>query len=143
MKQKEILYAGLSLIIVLIFFTTLGSSTSDDQTELEIVSLKAGFGAVIVEIENVGSETAIDIASSIKISGGLFNGIDLIHVCDGCSVCGSTLAPGSIKSESSREAGFLFGIGPVSIHCTASAKNADMVSMTAEGTLIGPILIIN
>ena len=143
MKQKKKLYVGLSIIVVLLSFSTLGSSITDDQTELEITSIKGGFGSATLEIENVGTQTAVDIASSIKITGGLFNRIDLIHICEGCSVCGSTLSAGAIKSESSREAGFLLGFGPVTIQCTASAKNADMVHYTAEGMLIGPLLIIN
>jgi len=143
MKQNKILYTGLIVLMVLLSFSSLGAGISDDQTELEIVSMKAGFGAIIIEIENIGSETASNIASSIQISGGLFNRIDLMHVCDGCSVCGSTLAPGAVKTESSREAGFLFGFGPITIKCTASAKNADLISMTKQATLIGPILILN
>jgi hypothetical protein len=57
-------------------------------------------------------------------------------------MCGTTLEPGMTKTESTREAGLLFGFGNIEIMVTASASNADEVSMTLSGFIFGPFVII-
>jgi hypothetical protein len=119
------------------------ASTSLSDTELEITDVRGGFGSVIIEIKNVGDATAEGIASTISVVGGLMGGIDIVHICSGCSSCGTSLESGSIKTENTRESGFIFGVGSIEITASAWADNADGVSVTASGYIIGPFIIIS
>ncbi len=142
MRQKRNIVIGMATAIVLICWSSGAVALPEGDTELEIIGLSSGLGAVIVNIKNVRSETAIEIATTTIVTGGLFNSIDLTHECSGCSVCGSTLDAGAIKSESTREAGFLFGIGTITIYVNARAKNADAVSTSVQATILGPFIIL-
>ena len=117
--------------------------TLADDTTLEIVEVKGSLASVVVSVKNVGDVTAEKIAVTTSVTGGLFNNIDLTHACTGCSSCGSTLASGEIKVENTAEAGYLLGIGPIEINVATSASNADEVTGTYTGFIIGPIIIIN
>ena len=78
----------------------------------------------------------------IVVKGGFLGRIDVIHICCGCCCCGTTLDPGAIKTESTREAGIIFGFGPITITASAAAVNAAEVTSEATGFVIGPIVII-
>jgi len=47
-----------------------------------------------------------------------------------------------MKIESTLEEGFIIGFGQVEIIVTASASNADEITKTLNGLVIGPIIII-
>ena len=78
----------------------------------------------------------------MRDNGGFFSGINLTHTCSGCSVCGTTLDPGDIKTENTRESGFIFGIGNIEASASTWANNAEIISKKANGFVFGPIVII-
>ena len=118
------------------------SAEQNADTELQISSVEGGLFQVSFTIENVGSEIAENITSSISVTGGILNNIDVYHECSGCSSCGSTLEPGAIKTESTLEGGRIFGFGPISIDITAGASNADEITASSQGFVIGFFVII-
>lgn len=117
-------------------------STPGSQTELKIIDVRGGVGCIIMEIKNVGDATAEGITSFISVTGGILGMINLVHTCSGCNSCGTTLEPGAIKTESTRESGFIFGFGHIGITASAWADNANEVSVLLEGYVIGPFVII-
>ena len=84
-------------------------SENTNTTTLEIISVEGSIAAVKASIQNTGEESAEEVAITVHVSGGLANKIDITHICSGCSVCGTSLAAGAIKTESTAEAGILFG----------------------------------
>ena len=112
------------------------------STELEINDIRKGFGEIIVDIKNIGDYTAENITLNISVNGGFFSKVNLTHECGGCINCGNSLEPGEIKTESTRESGFIFGLGPIEINIVTEAKNAERVTATEKGFLIGPFVII-
>ena len=112
------------------------------DTTLEISAINGGIGSVTSDIKNTGEEIAESIQSTIHVSGGIFNTIDLTHTCIGCSACGTTLAPNMIKTENTMEAGLIFGFGPLGITIEAWADNADQVTESTTGFVIGPLVLV-
>jgi|SRR6056297_1862516 len=138
--KKGLLTMGILLGILLTLPTTISQNT--DTTTIEIVNISGGFGGVTVDVENTGDAVANDIWVITTITGGILGNIDLTHECTGCSACGTTLAPGAIKSENSAEAGLLLGFGPIEITTSAGASNANEVSMETSGTLLGLLALL-
>jgi hypothetical protein len=142
MKVRIIWGLSISLIILLSLIpATFGQTMTD--TELEINDIRSIFGGVETDVKNIGESTAEGISISIAVSGGIFNNIDIQHDCGGCADCGTTIAVGSIKTENTLEAGFIMGIGSIELTITASASNANEISETVNGLIIGPFIIIN
>jgi len=142
MKVKIICGLCIGLIILIsIIPGTFGQVMAD--TELEINDIRSVMGGIETDVKNIGDSIAEGISISIFVSGGIFNNIDIQHDCGGCADCGTTIAVGSIKTENSLEAGFIMGIGSIEITITASASNANEVSETVNGLIIGPFIIIN
>jgi hypothetical protein len=140
MKTKS---AGLMCIgIMLIIAMAIPAIANQNDTTLEFVGISGGFGGVTVEVENTGNAVASGITMTTTIQGGILNGIDLTHFCGGCEDCGTTLGPGTIKTENTMEAGLIMGFGPVQITCVAAAENAQEVSSEASGFVIGPMILI-
>lgn len=134
------------LCISLIFLISLVPSSLSEgmaDTQLEINDIRTKLGGIETDVKNIGDSIAEDIAISIFVSGGILNNIDIQHNCEGCSQCGTTLASGGIKTENSLEAGFIIGFGNVEINITASASNANEISRTVNGFVIGPFILIN
>jgi hypothetical protein len=46
------------------------------------------------------------------------------------------------KTESTLEAGVLFGIGPIKVSISASASNAEKVTEEITGFVVGPFVFI-
>lgn len=141
--MKLIKFSGFCIAIIFIIMlvpSTISESMVD--TELEVNDIRALLGGVETDVKNIGDSIAEEISISIYVSGGIFNNIDIQHDCGGCSQCGTTLASGGIKTESSLEAGFIIGLGMIEITVTASASNANEVSRTVNGIVIGPFIII-
>ena len=143
MKGKKSSYLGLGLVLALVYMTPILAFSSEENTTLQINEVRGGLAGVTVEIENTGDYVATELAVITTIQGGLLNAIDITHNCSGCSVCGSSLDPGAIKTENSREAGALIGIGPIQITTIAYAANAQQVSSECSGFVIGPFVLIN
>jgi 2-methylaconitate cis-trans-isomerase PrpF len=120
-----------------------GMAESTVDTELEISAINSGFAQVIIDVKNIGTEIAEEIQIAIEVKGGFLGRIDILQVCSGCSSCGTTLDPEAIKTESTKEAGLILGIGPITISASASALNAPEVTLDGTGFVIGPFVIIN
>jgi hypothetical protein len=142
MKNKTKITIALGILISLLLIPTI-SSIETDTTSLEIIDIRGGVGGIIVDVENTGDVIANDVWVITTITGGILGKIDITHECTGCSVCGTTLDPGAIKSENSLEAAFLFGFGPIEITTSAGAANANQISSEKTGFAIGPLVIIN
>ena len=141
-KKTNIIAVGIVVIVLVITGIQCISARETEDTELQISSIKGGLLQVSIDIENIGSVTAENITSSISVTGGILNKINVYHECSGCSSCGTTLEPGAIKTESTREAGIIFGFGPITVDITADALNADMVTASAQGFVIGFFVLI-
>jgi len=129
-------------LIVLMAFGPICIGEETAETELGIDGVAGHIGAVVVAVTNIGDAVAEDITITISVEGGILGKIDIYHECSGCSQCGTTLDPGAIKTESTLEEGFIIGFGQVEITVTASASNADEVTRTLNGLVIGPFIII-
>jgi rhodanese-related sulfurtransferase len=112
------------------------------KTYLDIIDIRGGFGSVIIDIKNTGEYTAEEISSTISVHGGLLSGINLTHTCSGCDVCGSTLDPSAIKTENTRESGFILGFGTIEVSVSAWANNAEIITKKVSGVVFGPLIII-
>lgn len=123
-------------------FTVTVNILKENSVELEISNIRGGIGKVLIDIKNTGDTVAEDLTSTISVTGGLFNKIDIYHECSGCSDCGTTLDPGAIKTESTGESGFIFGLGRVDVFVSVSATNAGEVTQTLNGIVIGALVIM-
>ena len=145
MKKNRLKLRIFGLIAGLILLMTFGPiciGEETTETELEINEVVGHIWAVGVAVSIVGDSVAEDITISILVEGGILGKIDIYHECSGCSQCGSTLDPGAIKTESTLEEGYIIGFGQVEITVTASASNADEITKTLNGIVIGPFIII-
>jgi rhodanese-related sulfurtransferase len=106
-------------------------------TELSINSIQGSLLSVSVEIENTGENIAENISTVIQVKGGIFSRINLTHNCSGCIDCGTTLPPGEIKTENTGESGLLFGFGSIEITVSTWADNAEKITTTRQGTILG------
>ena len=142
MKKTAIGIISICFITLLVVMP-MTFSENTNTTTLEIVSVEGSIAAVKTSIQNTGEESAEEVAITVHVSGGLANSIDLTHICSGCSVCGTSLAAGAIKTENTAEAGIIFGLGPITIDVTAVALNADEVSGTYSAYIIGPLVLFS
>jgi hypothetical protein len=143
MKIRKIGFVSIISMMMLLGIAIIPSGSSDPiaDTELEIISVSGGFAQVTVEVKNIGNETTDGLQLAIEVKGGILDRIDLLHLCGGCSSC-VPLEPDAIKTESTMEAGLIFGVGPISILTSASAVNAPEVTLDSTGFVIGPFVII-
>ena len=144
MNNKKTNIIAVGIVVMALFITGIqcASASESEDTELTISSVKGGLAKVSIDIENIGSITAENITSSISVTGGALNKINVLHECSGCRSCGTTLEPGAIKTESTLESGIIFGFGPITIDITAGALNADTVTTTVSGFVIGVFVLI-
>jgi hypothetical protein len=137
-----------TIFFMLVSFCIIGMTVSvsglipNESTNLQITEINGGIGGVTAVISNTGDVTAENFAISLFVEGGILGNIDISQVCSGCGDCGTTIPVGESKTESTREAGFIMGFGPIDIMVTASADNADLVSASTNGFVIGPIIIL-
>jgi hypothetical protein len=144
MKQNRIKITGLSIVLLFLVaaICTLPACIAVSETELEISSINGGLGKVTADIKNIGNVTAENFTIIISVQGGLFNNINIIQECSGCGDCNTTIDPGEIKIECTKEAGFILGLGFVTVNVSAEADNAVLVTKTANGLVLGPLVII-
>ena len=144
MNRKKITIFSISSLVMMMLLMSLSSVTAEQtvDTELEISSIAGGFAQVTIDVKNIGPEVAENISMIIDVKGGFLGRIDVLQICSGCSSCGTTLDPGAIKTESTIEAGIIFGFGPITIAASAAAINAPEVTLEANGFVIGPVVII-
>ena len=141
-RLKLITFGLITNLIVLMAFGPTCIGEEKAESELRIDQVVGTIGTVTVSVTNVGDTVAEDIAITISVEGGILDKIDIYHECSGCSQCGTTLDPGAIKTESTLEEGYIIGFGQVKITVIASASNADEVTKTFNGLVIGPLIII-
>ena len=144
---KNMLIQGvvvLSAIVILLTLVIYPSCTAKEleKTELQIISIKGGIGKVQTEIKNIGQVTAEDIQITVSAKGGILGGINITKICTGCSNCGTTLNQSAIRTESTAEEGKIFGFGPITITVSSKASNADEVTKTTKGFVLGPLVIV-
>jgi hypothetical protein len=142
MKIKILKLTGIIVVLLLLISTSIVIGKSASQTELEINDVRGGIFSVEVDVKNVGEVTAEDVAISIFVQGGIFNKIHIYHECSGCTNCGTTIEPGLIKTEKSSEGGILLGFGKVEIIVNTWANNADEVTATLHGYVLGTFVIV-
>jgi hypothetical protein len=146
MIQKKNLrkVSGLSIILMLICIAvgTSCTATQQSQTMLDITEVTGGLGKVTMTVKNIGNSTAEEITIMISVKGGFLNKIDAEKICSGCDACGTTIEPNAIKTESTSEAGFILGFGPITITTSAEAANAEKVEKTYTGFVLGPYVIV-
>jgi hypothetical protein len=142
MKKRILNLSGVIVVLLLLISISLAIGETTSQTELEITDVRGGLFSVEVDVTNTGEAIAEDVSISIFIQGGIFNKIHVFHECSGCTSCGTTLEPGLIKTEKSREGGILIGFGNVEIIVNAGANNADLIEETLQGYVIGPLVIV-
>ena len=130
------------LISIILLSSIQVVGNQNNETTLEIINIRGGFGRVTADIENTGSVTAENFFITISVKGGLLNNIDILQECGGCGDCGTTIAVGQIKSESTLESGSIMGFGLIDIIVTAEADNADKVTRETNGFVIGPLVLI-
>ncbi len=136
--------SGLSIIFMLVCIAVGASctATQQSQTIFAITEVKGGLGKVSVTIKNIGDTTAENITIIISVKGGIFNKIDIEKICSGCDTCGTTIEPNGIKTESTSEAGFIIGLGPITITASAEAANTAKVEKIYTGFVLGPFVIV-
>jgi len=142
MKIRILKLSGIIVAVLLLIFTSVVLGKTTSQTELEINDVRGGIFSVEVDLKNVGEVTAEDVAISIFVQGGIFNKIHIYHEYSGCNNCSTTIEPGLIKTEKSSEGGILEGFGKVEIIGNAWANNADEVTDTLHGYVIGAFVIV-
>lgn len=136
--------SSLSIILILVCITIGASCTAIQQssTILDITDVKGGFGNVFVTVKNIGDSTAEKITIMISVKGGIFNRINITKTCSGCGNCSNSTEPNATKTESIAEAGRILGFGPIVITTYAEALNAERVSKTYNGFVLGFLVII-
>jgi hypothetical protein len=145
MIQKKNLQKASSLsIIFILVLITIGTSSiaAQSPTILEITTAKGGFGKVSVTVKNIGNSTAENVTMTISVNGGIFDRVNITKVCSGCGNCSNSIEPNATKTENTLEAGLIIGFGPIIITASAEASNAEMVSKTFNGFVLGFIVII-
>ena len=140
--RKKVISIGLLFMLLGILMVTSSSAAPLNQTTLEITEVKGGFGIVSASVKNIGNETAEAIIMTIAVNGGFFGKINLTKVCSGCGNCSNTILPDAVKTESTAEAGRIFGIGPITISVSVEASNAAKVEKAFTGFVLGPLVII-
>lgn len=146
MVQKKNLRRKSSLCIgiMLVFIAVVSSFAAAQQTQaiFEITEAKGGFGTVSITVKNIGDSTAKNITIIISVKGGILNKIDIEKVCSGCSMCNATIKPNATKTESTSGAGFIIGLGPITITASAEATDTAKVEKTFSGFVLGPFVLI-
>ena len=144
MKTKKTYKKIIAISILLLITHTIVIPTSAEQQtigpQLEITAINGGLGKICIQIQNTGDEIAEEIVSTIHVTGGLFNQINVYKECSGCGQCNTSLPPGEIKTECIDQ--FLLGIGSIHIIATVNASEVPTVEETASGFIIGPFVLL-
>jgi hypothetical protein len=131
MKGKMI---GCVICCLVLVSTFSCSAQADPETELKLaivggVPLPLLFQQVTGIIQNLGETPAYNVSYLVDISGGLLDGIHVTF--DGTK----DQIPSEIAFSVATRA--VYGFGLVTVTFTASASNADEVSLAAKGFQLG------
>ena len=144
--KKIIAIIFVSTILILTSFSTISAQFSSQKindnikqiknerisfsSEIIFGNISTTFGRIIVEVINIGDETATDIDWNIVVKGGLFG---LIHLDNIGTI--DSIAAGETKMI---ESDFLFGFGDVSIDITTGS-----IGKTVSGSVFFFFVKIN
>ena len=117
--------------------TTTATIIEDISTDLEITAITGGMGGVTATIKNAGDNPATVVEWHIYVEGGFLGLIDI----DATDTIAEIAAAGE-EDVPSGSLGFL-RLGPIDIEVTAEAENADKVTASASGFVIGPFVLIS
>lgn len=106
--------------------------TGTTWTELSI-AVPTGPIGVSTGINNIGENPAENVVYSLAVTGGILGRVNV-------SVPG-TVATLAVGAEEEVSSGIFFGFGPIDIVIIASADNADEVTATFSGFLLGFLVI--
>ena len=142
MQIKKMFITNIVIAFVLLSVIQVAGNQNNDTTTLEIADIRGGIFGITADIKNTGSVAAEKFTITISVKGGLFNNIDIFHECGGCGSCGETIPTGEIKSENTKESGWIIGFGQIDIVVTAEAENADLITEETTGFVFGPLILI-
>jgi hypothetical protein len=134
----------LSIILMLICIAVITSCTATQQppTILDIITVKGGYGTVSMIIKNIGNSTAENESMTISVKGGILNRINITKTDLGCLNCSHTIEPNATKTMSTVKEGKIIGFGPIIITVSTEAANAERVSKTLKGVVLGFLVVI-
>lgn len=104
--------------------------SSSLPSEVIIGNISTSFGKILVEVKNIGDETATDIGWSIVVQGGQFGFINT-NTSDNIDNIGA-------GETNMIETDFLFGLGDISIRITV-----DSIGKTVDGSIFFFFITIN
>lgn len=107
-------------------FEAIVETSGTTGTELEIIVPSGPIG-VTTGVKNVGENPAINVTYALKITGGLLERVNVSEP--------GTVAELAVGAEEDISSGIFFGFGTIDIVVTASADNADEVTVTKSGFL--------
>ena len=100
--------------------------------ELAIGNIKGPVG-IKADVQNIGANDATNIQWTIHVTGGILKKVN----ATGTGTAPSLLAGASTLAS----VGMFIGFGKISIVITAKAQNANEVSATKSGFLLGPLVV--
>jgi len=131
MKKKLV---GILFCMLLVVPVLSVNVAADDEPELEI-EIRWDKKSLTAFIRNVGDGDAYDVNWSFDIEGGFLGFVDY-HI-------GGIIDILPADSETSVENSlFLFGFGPIEITVTIGASNAETVTDTFRGIIVGRFIIL-
>ena len=104
----------------------------EGKAELAILNVKGPIG-VKAEVKNIGDADANNLEYTMNVTGGILGLID--KTIDGTK---TLLGSGTAESISS---GLILGFGKIVIEITANAANANEITETKEGLVLGILVI--
>ena len=131
MKKKLIGILFCMLLVVPVLSVTV---VADEEPELEI-EIRWDTKSLTAFIRNIGYGDAYDVNWSFDIEGGVFGFVDY-HI--GC-VIGLLPAGSGTSVENSL---FLFGFGQIEITVSIGASNAETMTDTFRGIIIGRYILL-
>jgi hypothetical protein len=125
-------------------YIAVGTSCTATQppTILDIIAIKGGCGVVSMTIKNIGNSTAENESMILSVKGGIPNRINITKTDLGCLNCSHTIEPNATKTMSTVKEGKIIGFGPIIITVSTEASNAERVSKTLKGVVLGFLVII-
>jgi hypothetical protein len=131
MKKKLVGILFCMLLVVPVLSVTV---VADDEPELEI-EIRWNKKSLTAFIRNVGDGDAYGVNWSFDIEGGFLGFVDY-HI-------GGVIEILPAGSETSVENSlFLFGLGPIMITISIGASNAETMTETFRGIIVGRFIIL-
>jgi hypothetical protein len=101
---------------------------------LDIAKIKGGFMKVRTVITNIGSLEAYNVSCNVSVIGGMLRMIKVLAK--------ETLETLGVQEEKTVTARKIFGFGKIDITVTATAPSANTATETAQGFVVGSLIIV-